>query len=232
VGDIKKKPNWIKIKTEYETTNISYRKLADKYKVSFDTLQKRAKREFWVKSKEETGDKMATKVRQKSIENMAEINSITKNKVLEEIANIAFSDIKSFLSYKTVKTVVGYNETGEPIIDYKTVIDLKDSDTVDTRAIAEVSQGKDGVFKFKTYCKDHALNNLAKYLSLYAEIEKSRLELEKERLELAKKELDHKLSESQQVQDLVAKWAAQEKLDDEIFNNPQPNRSLEDIEDE
>lgn len=39
------KPNWIKIRNEYETSKISYRDLAQKYKVSFNTLQDIAKRE-------------------------------------------------------------------------------------------------------------------------------------------------------------------------------------------
>lgn len=41
-------PNWEAIKTEYITTSISYRKLADKWGVSFRTLGDRAKREDWV----------------------------------------------------------------------------------------------------------------------------------------------------------------------------------------
>jgi hypothetical protein len=182
----KRKPNWIKIRIEYETINISYRKLAEKYGVSENTIESRARREQWKKGKQEITEKITEKTREKTVEKISENNTITKDKILEELANIAFSDIKNFLSYKTEKTVVGHDELGKPIIDYKTVIDLKDSDKVDTRSISEVSQGKDGVFKFKTYCKDHALDKLARYLNLYAEIEKEKLALEREKFEFEK----------------------------------------------
>jgi len=40
--------DWNAIKTEYITTNTSYRKLSDKYNIPLNTLQCRAKREKWV----------------------------------------------------------------------------------------------------------------------------------------------------------------------------------------
>jgi len=43
----KKGPDWAAIRLEYETTKISYRKLATKHSVSFSTLEKRARREHW-----------------------------------------------------------------------------------------------------------------------------------------------------------------------------------------
>lgn len=69
------KVNWIKIRTEYETTNLSYRKIADKYEVSFNTLKDRAKREGWAKSKEETQHKITTKTLQKTVVKIAEKES-------------------------------------------------------------------------------------------------------------------------------------------------------------
>jgi len=71
----KKKPNWIKIRNEYETSNTSYRKLAEKYNVSFDTLQDRAKRESWQKRKEESHNKITTETRQKTIQKISNIES-------------------------------------------------------------------------------------------------------------------------------------------------------------
>jgi phage terminase small subunit len=103
------------------------------------------------------------------INELKERNMITVNRVLAEMSHIAFADIKDLLSYRTEKTVVGYNEDGQPIIDYKTVIDLKDSDSVDTRSIAEVQQGPNGTFKFKQYCKDDALVKLGQHLGLFKE---------------------------------------------------------------
>jgi hypothetical protein len=40
--------DWQKIKTEYITTDTSYRKLADKYDIDQATISRRAKKEDWV----------------------------------------------------------------------------------------------------------------------------------------------------------------------------------------
>jgi uncharacterized protein affecting Mg2+/Co2+ transport len=95
-------------------------------------------------------------------------NMVTVQRVVDELAHIAFDDISKYLSYKTVKTVVGTDtETGDPIIGYRTVVELNDSNTVDTRSIAEVSIGHNGTFRFKQYCKDAALVKLGEYLGMF-----------------------------------------------------------------
>jgi len=99
----------------------------------------------------------------------AERLDITADRVLEEIAHIAFDDIGNYLAYRTEKTQVGINDEGKPILDYRTIVDLKDSSEVDTRSIAEVSTGPNGVFKYKMYCKDNALVSLGKHLKLFTD---------------------------------------------------------------
>ncbi|MEG2050904.1 MAG: terminase small subunit [Oscillospiraceae bacterium] len=95
---------------------------------------------------------------------------ITAKEVLRELKRIGKADIKKYLSYKTVKTVVGHDEeTDEPIIDYAPVIELIDSDSVDGRAIQEVSISSKGVFTFKLYDKLSALDKLGKHLGLFTE---------------------------------------------------------------
>jgi len=56
--------NWIKIKNEYLNTNISQRKLADKYKISFNTLKDRANREKWADLRKVQHNKIALKTQQ------------------------------------------------------------------------------------------------------------------------------------------------------------------------
>lgn len=60
--------DWLKIKTEYINGDISYRKLAEKHGVSFDTLQDRAKRENWALEKKRYHDSLTTTTRQKAVE--------------------------------------------------------------------------------------------------------------------------------------------------------------------
>lgn len=58
--------DWIAIKNEYINTNISYRKLSEKYNVSFATLQLKAKKECWKNEHDKQYDKTMTKIRQKT----------------------------------------------------------------------------------------------------------------------------------------------------------------------
>jgi phage terminase small subunit len=81
---------------------------------------------------------------------------ITADRVLRELAHIAFDDIKNYLSFQA-----------GPIGEIEVLI--KDSGNIDTRNISEVSIGKDGQFKFKLYCKDNALVQLGKHLGIFTE---------------------------------------------------------------
>lgn len=63
--------DWLKIRSEYISSDISYRKLADKHKVSFNTLQDVAKREEWKKLRDEQRDSVAAATRQKAIDTIS-----------------------------------------------------------------------------------------------------------------------------------------------------------------
>lgn len=94
---------------------------------------------------------------------------ITQDKVLKELASIAFDDIKNYLSFRTEKVFVGYDFNGLPVSDYKTIVDIKDSEEIDTKNISELSIGKDGQFKFKLYCRDNALQQIGKHLGMFTD---------------------------------------------------------------
>lgn len=94
---------------------------------------------------------------------------VSAKEVLRELKRIGFADIKDFISFKTGKKVVDHDEDGEPIIDYGQIIDVKDSDEVDGRAIQEVSLSSKGVFTFKLHDKMSALDKLGKYLKLFTD---------------------------------------------------------------
>jgi len=64
--------NWISIKNEYISTDISYRKLTKKYDVSFATLRARAKKEDWVAQKVAQKHKISTKIAQKTADKIVE----------------------------------------------------------------------------------------------------------------------------------------------------------------
>lgn len=84
--------NWNKIRNEYINGNISYKKLAEKHKVSFSTLKTIAGNQDWVKHREEQrktiGIKLAQKTAEKIVEKesdrMARINEVA-DKLIDKI---------------------------------------------------------------------------------------------------------------------------------------------------
>ena len=103
--------------------------------------------------------------------------------VLKEIESIAKDNISNYLEFRTEKTVVGHDrETGDPIVEYAPIVDMKDSRGIDTKNISEVSIGANGSFKFKMYCRDTALYKLAELYGLDV-LKKAKQKLAEERLE-------------------------------------------------
>lgn len=100
---------------------------------------------------------------------LKERNMVTVERILAEYAKIGFADIKEFVEFKTVKTVVDTDDNGEPIVDYKMIVDAKDSSQVDGTLINEVSIGKDGTFKFKLHDKLNALEKMGKTLGMFTD---------------------------------------------------------------
>ncbi len=64
--------DWRKIKTEYITTDTSYRKLCEKYDVPLPTLRDRAKSDKWVEARTQYRDKAVTKATNAIIDKQAE----------------------------------------------------------------------------------------------------------------------------------------------------------------
>lgn len=54
--------DWQKIKTEYITTDTSYRKLAQKYGVNYRTICVRSKQEGWIEQREQHVNKTTTNI--------------------------------------------------------------------------------------------------------------------------------------------------------------------------
>jgi len=80
--------DWQSIKTEYITTDTSYRKLAQKHGVRYATLQARAKEEKWTalrdRHRTSTVSKSLTKISNKQAAKLARIEGIT-DKLLNKL---------------------------------------------------------------------------------------------------------------------------------------------------
>lgn len=110
---------------------------------------------------------------------------ISVDEIIKEIVDIAKDDISNYLEFRTDEVFLGLDENGNPIHVSRPVVFIKDSRTINTKNISEVSIGKDGQVKLKTYARDTALYKLAEMLGVN-EIAQAKLKLAEERLEMEK----------------------------------------------
>lgn len=126
--------DWNAIRTEYITTDIGYRDLSSKFGVSFNTLQKRAKKEDWPglrrRISEETTTEVATAVvtaavtanvdRARRIQNIAD-------QLLDKI-ELTIDRIDGSRSNKAVKDVSDALKNVKDIMGIRSEYDLKEQE--------------------------------------------------------------------------------------------------------
>lgn len=163
-----KKPNWIKIQTEYESSNISYKKLAEKYNISENTIEARARREKWNKGKTKITEKITEKIREKTVKKISDRN--TKHlqlwdKLLSKIEKVIDEELNKGLSLN-----------GE----------LKELSLLDVDKIEQVSKVLEkiqaGHRKAENIIDEKDLRKL--------KIDEEKLEIEKEKLAMSKQDVD------------------------------------------
>lgn len=106
--------DWDKIKTEYVTTDISMRKLAEKYGVKENSLLSKAKREKWADEKKRFAHKVDTKVTQKMVTAVSN-EKFDRYKVFTEIVNSTLLKAQQAVEDLDKRTVGGEVVGGLPI---------------------------------------------------------------------------------------------------------------------
>ena len=109
--------DWQAIKTEYITTETSYRKLAQKYGIHYKVISERGKDERWVELRSQHRDKTLTKtldkISSKKADKMARIDDLA-DKLLEKLEQ-AITELDLQLYKHTDKTkVIEYNNDLRP----------------------------------------------------------------------------------------------------------------------
>ena len=97
---------------------------------------------------------------------------ITSDKVLQQLAKIAFGDIKDFVAFENarVERDIGEDEEGNTIklIKEYSAVKIRPSDEVDGTLLAEVSETKDGL-KIKRHDSLKALELIGKHLGMFTD---------------------------------------------------------------
>lgn len=109
--------DWQAIKTEYITTDTSYRKLAQKHDIHYKVISERGKDEKWVELRSQYRDKTLTKtldkMSSKKADKMARIDDLA-DKLLEKLEQ-AITELDLQLYKHTDKTkVIEYNNSLRP----------------------------------------------------------------------------------------------------------------------
>ena len=169
-----------------------------------------------------------TKVREE-IERLKEIKRqqivVGAEDFVELQMRIAFSDIGNYVTFgqKTVPVMTMYGlvqienkETGkkEPLMQEVNVVQLNESDMVDTQIIQEVKEGRNGT-SVKLADKQKAIDWLTRYFLIHPE-DKYKAEFDKKRAEVRDDSAEQILANMQTIAD--------------ILQNPVANRKIEDFE--
>lgn len=119
--------DWKRIKAEYIAGGTSYRKLAEKYGVSFTTLQRKAKEEKWLELRRQKEDKTAIKIVEslsdKDAETAVDIIDVA-DKLLLKIGQIA----EMYDDPDSLKKLTSAIKDLKDIKGYKSAIDLKEQE--------------------------------------------------------------------------------------------------------
>lgn len=98
--------DWNKIKTEYITTNTSYRKLAEKYGIHYKTIAEKGKAEGWKELHSQHSHKTVTKIlecdTQKKVDRASKLMSVA-DKLLMKVER--FVDESEFVSPTSAKNL-------------------------------------------------------------------------------------------------------------------------------
>lgn len=147
------KINWLKIKNEYITTELSQRAICKKYSVSYNTLKDRAKNEKWADLKKDYHSKLAEQTQQKVMEKIVEKETSRIDELLKLTDIAQEKTLKAFEQLTMYSDMLG-NVNEIDLIDVnrlKKLIsglkELKEILTVDNSATSDEEQKQADLLK-------------------------------------------------------------------------------------
>ena len=161
--------DWQAIKTEYITTDTSYRKLAQKYGIHYKVISERGKDEKWVELRSQHRDKTLTKtlgkISNKQADKMARIDDLA-DRLLEKLEQ-AITELDLQLYKHTDKTKT---------IEY-------DNDRRPDKPTKEVVHEEEKLLEVKSIVDRNGLKQIASALKDIKEVKMLRSELDKQEQE-------------------------------------------------
>ena len=123
--------DWNKIKTEYITTDTSYRKLAQKYGVGESTLFTRASKEKWVEQKEQHQSKTVAKtldaISKKQVDRAANLISVS-DLLLAKVKSLLETDAEILSDTQSMKHISGVLKDIKEIQMIKSDADMREQE--------------------------------------------------------------------------------------------------------
>lgn len=161
--------DWQAIKTEYITTQTSYRKLAQKYGIHYKVISDRGKDEKWVELRSQHRDKTLTrtldKISNKQADKMARIDQLT-DKLLDKLEQ-AITELDLQLAKHTDKTKT---------VEY-------DNDRRPNKPTREIVHEEEKLLEVKSIVDRQGLKQIASALRDIKEVKMLRTELDKQEQE-------------------------------------------------
>ena len=161
--------NWKKIKTEYITTDTSYRKLAEKYGIHYKVISERGKAEGWVELRSQHRDKTITKalgkISDRQADKMARIDDLA-DQLLDKLER-AITELDLQLCTHTDKTKT---------IEY-------DNDRRPDKPTKEIVHEEEKVLEMRSIVDRQGLKQIASALKDIKEVKMLRSELDRQEQE-------------------------------------------------
>lgn len=176
-------------------------RFVDEYLIDLNATQAAIRAGYSANTAEQQASRLLTNVKVRAY--LAERQSaragrveITQDMVLKELAKIGFSDIRKVVRWgeTQVRMVDGEDDGPEDMVPYHglALIDSTEIDDATAGAIAEVSQGKEGL-KVKLHDKKGALVDIGRHLGMFSAPGHLALDAELKRLEIEKRKAEIKL---------------------------------------
>ena len=144
--------DWNAIKTEYITTDTSYRKLSQKYGIHRNVIYNRSKNEGWLEQRERHRDKTVTKainkVSDKQADRTARLIHVS-DLLLGRVEKLLEDEEEPYISVQSMKYISGILKDVKDVQMIKSDIDIKEQEAriANLRKMAEKDEEKNAAIE-------------------------------------------------------------------------------------